>query len=441
MPPSAAKSGNAPLADRMRPTSLEELLGQEPLMGTGGFLTQVLSANRLPSIILWGPPGSGKTTIARLIAKQSSLPFEALSAVFSGVKEVRAVVERAKSPVVAEAGGIILFMDEIHRFNKAQQDAFLPYVEDGTIILLGATTENPSFELNGALLSRCRVVVLNPLPEADLLLLLRRAIADVERGFGKLGLQLDEPLLQRIAHEAEGDGRYALNLLETLVTVSKVESNPRPLTLADLAACLHRRAALYDKSADAHFNLISSLHKSLRGSDVDASLYWLARMLAGGEDGLYIARRLIRFAAEDIGNADPQALSITLNAKEAYHFLGSPEGDLVLAQAVVYLATAPKSNSLYTAYQAACAAAKTTGHLLPPLHIRNAPTRLMQELGYGANYRYPHDYEHGYVAEEYLPEALRGQQFYQPIPRGFEREIAKRLAFWQRLKTQKNNKW
>lgn len=436
----AAKHGNAPLADRMRPTTLEALLGQDPLIGPGRFLTQALSAERLPSMILWGPPGCGKTTIARLVAHQSGLPFEALSAVFAGVKEVRAVVDRAKSRMVAGAGGTILFMDEIHRFNKAQQDAFLPYVEDGTLILVGATTENPSFELNGALLSRCRVVVLNPLTEADLIVLLQRAVGDDERGFGHLGLNLEESLLQRIANEAEGDARYALNLLETLITVSGVETNPRPLTLADLAACLHRRAALYDKSGEGHFNLISALHKSLRGSDADASLYWLARMLAGGEDGLYIARRLIRFASEDIGNADPQALSVALNAKEAYHFLGSPEGALALAQAVVYLATAPKSNSLYTAYQAAQAAAKTTGHLLPPLHIRNAPTRLMKELGYGANYRYPHDHEQGYVAEEYLPEALIGQRFYHPVARGFEREIAKRLAYWQRLKERADKK-
>ncbi|MBF0460712.1 MAG: replication-associated recombination protein A [Magnetococcales bacterium] len=436
----AAPVGHAPLADRMRPATLAELLGQDALLGPGRLLTQALAAERLPSMILWGPPGCGKTTVARLVAKQSRLPFAALSAVFAGVKEVRAVVERAKSLLATGAGGSILFMDEIHRFNKAQQDAFLPYVENGTIILLGATTENPSFELNGALLSRCRVVVLNPLTEADLVVLLRRAVEDTERGLGRLGLNLEESLLQRIANEAEGDGRYALNLLETLVTVSGVEHNPRPLTLADLAACLHRRAALYDKAGEGHFNLISALHKSLRGSDADAALYWLARMLAGGEDGLYIARRLIRFASEDIGNADPQALGMALHAREAYHFLGSPEGELALAQAVVYLATAPKSNSLYTAYQAAQAVAKTTGHLLPPLHIRNAPTRLLKELGYGANYRYPHDHELGYVAAEYLPESLHGHRFYQPVARGFEREIAKRLAYWQRLKERANKK-
>ncbi|MEO5362096.1 MAG: replication-associated recombination protein A [Magnetococcus sp. DMHC-8] len=430
---------HAPLADRLRPVSLAELLGQDHLLGPGRLLTQALAADRLPSIVLWGPPGCGKTTVARLVAKQSRLPFESLSAVFAGVKEVRAVVERAKALRATGAGGIILFMDEIHRFNKAQQDAFLPYLEDGTLTLMGATTENPSFELNGALLSRCRVVVLHSLTEADLLVLLQRAVTDTERGLGRLGLQMEDALLPRIAHEAEGDGRYALNLLETLVTVSGVENNPRPLTLTDLAACLHRRAALYDKAGEGHFNLISALHKSLRGSDADAALYWLARMLAGGEDGLYIARRLIRFASEDVGNADPQALTVAINARDAYHFLGAPEGELALVQAVVYLATAPKSNSLYTAYQTAQAVAKTTGHLLPPMHLRNAPTRLMKDLGYGANYRYPHDYEQGYVAEEYLPAALQGQRFYHPVARGFEREIGKRLAYWQRLKTREKS--
>ncbi|MEO5348246.1 MAG: replication-associated recombination protein A [Magnetococcus sp. YQC-3] len=436
--PATGKRGTAgnraPLADRMRPASLAELLGQEHLLGPDRFLTRALAAERLPSMILWGPPGCGKTSVARLLAKESGLPFESLSAVFAGIKEVRAVVERARGLLAAGSPGVILFMDEIHRFNKAQQDAFLPCVEDGTLILIGATTENPSFELNGALLSRCRVVVLHPLQERDLLLLLQRAVKDEERGFGRLALTLEEPLWQAMVDAAEGDARYALNLLENLITVSQVDRQPRPLTLADLEASLHRRAPLYDKGGEGHFNLISALHKSLRGSDADASLYWLARMLAGGEDGLYIARRLIRFASEDIGNADPQALQVALHAKESYHFLGAPEGELALAQAVVYLATAPKSNSLYLAYQAAQKCAKQSGHLPPPLHIRNAPTRLLKELGYGANYRYPHDYEEGYVAAEYLPEALHGQHFYQPVNRGFEREIAKRVAYWQRLK-------
>ncbi|MBF0178956.1 MAG: replication-associated recombination protein A [Magnetococcales bacterium] len=435
MPVASGRSGGKtapaglPLADRMRPASLEELLGQDHLVGPGRLLTEALAAQRLPSMILWGPPGCGKTTIARLVAGLTSLPFESLSAVFAGVKEVRAVVERARMVT-----GTILFMDEIHRFNKAQQDAFLPVVEDGTLTLMGATTENPSFEINQALLSRCRVVVLNPLGEEDLLLLLHRAVADGERGFGNLQLRFADEVLPRIAREAAGDGRYALNLLETLVTVSRVTTRPRELTLEDFFTSCQRRSALYDRAGEAHYNLISALHKSLRGSDADASLYWLARMLAGGEDGLYVARRLIRFASEDIGNADPQALAVALHARDAFHFLGAPEGELALAQAVIYLATAPKSNSVYLAYQAALATAKTTGHLMPPLHIRNAPTRLMKELGYGANYRYPHDHENAYVAEEYLPDALRGQSFYQSVERGFEREIGKRLAFWKRLK-------
>lgn len=425
---------SAPLADRLRPTTLDELLGQGHLIGPGRLLSQAIAADRIPSMILWGPPGCGKTTVARLIARQTRLPFEALSAVFAGVKEVRQVVERAKGLAAAGSPGLILFMDEIHRFNKAQQDAFLPPVEDGSIILIGATTENPSFELNGALLSRCRVVTLQPLTEADLILLLQRAVVDPDRGYGSLNLRLEPDLCARIAREAAGDARYALNLLETLVALSGEAVRLGVLGLADLESCLQRRAALYDKGGEGHFNLISALHKSLRGSDPDAALYWLARMLEGGEDGLYVARRLVRFASEDIGNADPQALTIALAAKESYHFLGPPEGALALAQAVIYLATAPKSNSVYLAYNAALAAAGGSGHLPPPLQIRNAPTKLMKDLGYGAGYRYPHDHEHGYVAEEYLPEALRGQHFYQPVLRGFEREIAKRLEFWQRLK-------
>ncbi len=423
-----------PLADRMRPASLDELLGQNHLLGAERFLSRALAEQQLPSMILWGPPGCGKTTLARLLAKQSQLPFTPLSAVFSGVKEVRAVVEEARQRRQSHQHSTILFMDEIHRFNKAQQDAFLPTVEDGTIILIGATTENPSFELNGALLSRCRVVVLNSLQEEDLIRLLQRAVSDPENGYGQWPITLDEALWPQMAAAAQGDGRYALNLLESLITVSGVLDAPRLLTLKDWQLCLQQRAVLYDKKGEEHYNLISALHKSLRGSDVDASLYWLARMLGGGEDGLYIARRLIRFASEDVGNADPQALAVALQARDAFHFLGSPEGELALAQAVVYLATAPKSNSLYTAYQAAQECARNSGHLPPPLTIRNAPTALMKELGYGAHYRYPHDYEHAFVVENHLPEPLQGERFYHPVERGFEREISKRLAFWQRLR-------
>ncbi len=348
------------------------------------------------------------------------------------------MVEKAGQERAAGGPGTILFVDEIHRFNKSQQDGFLPFVEDGTIVLIGATTENPSFELNAALLSRCRVMVLKPLDEANLAALLKRALHDVERGVARPGLKVGEGVFERIAALADGDARHALNLLETFVNLSDEAINAgRTLEPSDLASSLDRRAALYDKAGEGHYNLISALHKSLRGSDVDASLYWLARMLAGGEDGLYIARRLVRFASEDIGNADPQALTITLNAKESYHFLGAPEGELALAQAAIYLATAPKSNSVYMAWKAAQKCAKTRGSPPPPLHIRNAPTQLMKTLGYGTGYRYAHDYESGYVAQEYLPEVLAGERFYEPVARGFERQIEKRLNYWRTLKNRK----
>ncbi|MBF0190820.1 MAG: replication-associated recombination protein A [Magnetococcales bacterium] len=416
----------------MRPRDFEELLGQAHLTGPGKLLFLALQTDQLPSMILWGPPGSGKTTLARIVAARTRHRFEALSAVLDGVKEVRAVVERAKA---AHPQGTILFVDEIHRFNRAQQDAFLPFVEQGIITLIGATTENPSFALNGALLSRCRVAVLNPLEGEDLTRLLQRAVEDRERGFGELSLVLEAGVLESIAALADGDARYALNLLEVFIQLQPESvRNGGTLTGEALRETLERRALLHDRLGESHYNLISALHKSLRGSDVDAALYWLARMVQGGEDGLYIARRLIRFASEDVGNADPQALTIALAAKESYHFLGSPEGELALAQAVIYLATAPKSNSVYTAFQSAMACAGRSGSLGPPLHIRNAPTRLMRELGYGKEYRYPHDHEEGFVVADYLPEALLGQRFYQPVERGFEREIAKRLDYWQKLK-------
>ncbi|MBF0623568.1 MAG: replication-associated recombination protein A [Magnetococcales bacterium] len=429
-----SRSLRPPLADRMRPTRLDDMVGQESLTGPGGFLAAALAAEALPSMILWGPPGCGKTTLARVVAGRTRHHFEAFSAVFSGVKDLRGVVERARAVRAAEGRPTLLFVDEIHRFNKSQQDGFLPFVEDGTVVLIGATTENPSFELNNALLSRCRVVVLEPLAEPALLVLLQRAMADGERGLGRPDLTLEEGVLPAIAAQSGGDARHALNLLEA--AVAGLAAGETILTRTALQRSLATRAALFDRDGEGHYNLISALHKSLRGSDPDAALYWLARILAGGEDGLYVARRMIRFATEDVGNADPQALALAIQARDAYHFLGPPEGELALAQAAVYLATAPKSNSVYTAWQQARQCAAGSGSLMPPRHILNAPTALMKELGYGAGYRYAHDYEGGYVAQEYLPEPLRGRRFYQPVERGFEREIARRLAWWRRLKEQ-----
>nr|CRH05447.1 Replication-associated recombination protein A [Candidatus Magnetococcus massalia] len=424
----------SPLADRMRPTALEDLIGQDAITAPGKLLHQALDSDQLPSMVLWGPPGCGKTSVAHMIAHQTQHRFESLSAVLSGVKDVRAVVERAKS-YRAQGSRTILFVDEIHRFNKSQQDAFLPFVESGDIILIGATTENPSFELNSALLSRCRVLVLSALEPEDLITLLKRALCDGERGLGTYERQVEEAALVLIAEQAGGDARYALNMLETFVSLAlKGSESGDLLTKEALLQSLERRAALYDKSGDGHYNLISALHKSLRGSDVDASLYWLARMMEGGEDGLYIARRMIRFATEDIGNADPQALTVAIHARDSFHMLGSPEGDLALAQCAVYLATAPKSNSIYTAYKRALKAAKATGNLSPPKHILNAPTKLMKELGYSDGYKYAHDYEEGYAAQAYLPDELIGESFYQPVERGFEREIAKRMHYWKKLR-------
>jgi len=419
-----------PLADRLRPTTLEEVVGQDHLLGQDGPIMRMLRAGRMASMILWGPPGCGKTTIARLLAKRTDLAFEPLSAVFSGVADLRKVFDRAKANRAA-GRGTLLFIDEIHRFNRAQQDGFLPYVEDGTVILVGATTENPSFELNAALLSRCQVFVLNRLDDAALEKLLGRA-EDVEER--KLPLEPDARAALRAM--ADGDGRFVLNLAEELFALA-IE---KPLDTARLAAAVQRRAPLYDKSQEGHYNLISALHKSLRGSDADAGLYWLARMLAGGEDPRYIARRLARFAYEDVGLADPQAAVQILAAWDCYERLGSPEGELALAQAVIYLATAPKSNAAYKAFGQAMRSARETGSLMPPKHILNAPTKLMKEIGYGEGYAYDHDTPEGFSGQDYFPEEMARQRFYRPVERGFEREVAKRLEYWSRLRDSKGDK-
>ena len=424
------KEAPRPLADRLRPQSLEEVIGQDHLLGTEGALGRMKRSGRLTSMILWGPPGCGKTTIARLIADSGELAFEPLSAVFSGVADLKKVFERARQR--REAGqGTLLFVDEIHRFNRAQQDGFLPYVEDGTVVLVGATTENPSFELNAALLSRCQVFVLRRLDDDALEKLLARA----EREVGHT-LPLEEEARQTLRALADGDGRYLLNLVEAL----EAAAPEQPLDREALLNLVQKRAPVYDKSREEHYNLISALHKSMRGSDADAALYWLARMLVGGEDPRYILRRVARFAVEDIGLADPQALPQVLAAWDAYERLGSPEGDLAVAQAVLYLATAPKSNAAYSAYKASLRAAKDTGSLMPPKHILNAPTSMMKDMGYGKGYAYDHDSDEGFSGQDYFPEELERIRLYNPPDRGFEREVNKRLAYWQKLRAQKSGR-
>ena len=422
-----------PLAARMRPTRLEEFLGQEHLLGPGKALGELIRRGDVGSCIFWGPPGSGKTTLARLIANHTDRQFEPFSAVTEGVARVREIIKQAEERLKYEGRGTILFCDEIHRFNRAQQDAFLPWVENGIITLIGATTENPSFELTAPLLSRCRVFVFEPLKDEHIRMMIERAIA--RSGSGERGAVLSEEARDALVQYAQGDGRRALNALEAVLQhVGTAPRSPLPLERAEVIAVLERPLPAYDKSGEQHFNLISALHKAVRGSDVEGSLYWLARMLAGGEDPLYVARRVVRIAAEDVGLADPRALSVALAAKEAYHFLGSPEGELALAQAVVYLATAPKSNRVYVAFDRAMEAARHHPAEAVPLHIRNAPTRLMEDLGYGAGYQYAHAVPDAYVPQEYLPESLRGAQWYEPSEFGYEKDIKKRMEWWAELK-------
>ena len=424
------KEKHIPLAERMRPKSLDRLYGQDHLLGKGKILTELIEADRLVSLIFWGPPGSGKTTLAFMLARHFDLPHTFFSAVLSGIKDVKEVMAKAEDHKKMFGKPMIIFIDEIHRFNKAQQAAFLPYVERGDVILFGSTTENPSFEIIAPLLSRTKVLVLNPLSEEALSRILDDALADSERGLGERGLTLDAQARKMIADAANGDARRALNTLEIAADLAKTSI----IGPDEVQEALQKRMQLYDKSGEEHFNLISALHKSLRNSDVQAALYWLARMLSGGEDPLYIARRLVRFASEDIGLADPQALSIALHAKEAYDFLGTPEGELAIAEAVIYLGSAPKSNRAYTAFTAAMKDAAESPYEPVPLQIRNPVTGLMKDLGYGKDYAYAHDFEFGTTDMETFPERLKGRTYYQAGAMGFEKEIKKRIEWWESIK-------
>ena len=438
----AQKDGHVsrPLADRMRPMNLNEFIGQRHAVGEGTLIQHAILKDRIFSMILWGPPGCGKTTLARIFASHTHCHFVHFSAVLSGVKEIRSVIDDAKNQQKLFRKKTVLFVDEIHRFNKAQQDAFLHHVESGLITLIGATTENPSFEVIPPLLSRCRVITLSSLSDEDIVAIMRNALKDKEKGLGDMNLIFDEDALSHLVRMSDGDARTALNSLETaasLITSSREDPTKETsinITLQDVERAMERRALLYDKTGDEHYNLISAFHKSLRGSDPDAAVYWLGRMLSAGEDPLYVARRMVRFASEDIGNADPHAIGVSLSAMEAFRFLGHPEGELALVQAAVYLATAPKSNSIYTAYGAVKAVIDELGALPVPLHIRNAPTALMKEIGYGKDYKYAHDYKDAYVSQDYLPEKLEGRYFYKPTDRGYENRIKQWLEKWRHLK-------
>jgi putative ATPase len=441
--PTLFQATGEPLAARMRPRTLEGFLGQAHLLGPGKALGALIRRGDVGSCLLWGPPGSGKTTLAKIIANYTDRHFEPFSAVTEGVARVREIIKQAEDRLKYQGQGTILFCDEIHRFNRAQQDAFLPWVENGIVTLIGATTENPSFEVNSALLSRCRVFVLQPLGPEDIALLVRRALADTDRGLGALHLEIDDDAVAVLAREADGDARRALQALEAaaeFLTGNREQGGgsgppaPPRITGAIIVDALQKRFAKYDKSGEEHFNLISAFHKAVRGSDPDGALYWLARMLAGGEDPLYLARRIVRIAAEDVGLADPRALSVALSAKDAYHFLGSPEGELALAQAAVYLATAPKSNRVYTAFGRAEEGARSHPAEPVPLHVRNAPTGLMRDLGYGEGYQYAHDSPEGYLPQEYLPAALRGARWYEPTDFGYEKTVRERMEWWESIK-------
>lgn len=421
---------HTPLAERMRPENLEQFYGQDHLIGEGKILSELIKADQLVSIIFWGPPGSGKTTLGYILANTFNFPCMFFSAVLSGIKDVKAVMAQAENHKNLYGQPTILFIDEIHRFNKAQQAAFLPYVERGDILLFGSTTENPSFEVIAPLLSRTRVLLLNPLTEETLTRIIQEALSDLKRGLGSMKLKIGKPAMKMIIDYANGDARRVLNTLE----ISASLAQKGRITVTEVKEALQKRVLLYDKKGEEHFNLISALHKSLRNSDVDASLYWLARMLAAGEDPLYIVRRLVRFASEDIGLADPQALSIALNAKEAYDFIGSPEGELALAEAVIYLASAPKSNRAYTAFGRAKKDVESSPFEPVPLHLRNPVTSLMKEVGYGRDYKYAHDYDYATTDMETFPEKLKGRKYYEPGNLGLEKEIKKRIDWWNQVK-------